>query len=70
MNLNEDVELDWILAGADFTEVGEADHKPGHSPELVGAVATSTVDAVSAQGIASREGRAYTRGFSHHSPNL
>ena len=57
MNLDEDVELDRILAGADFTEGGEANQEPGLSPELVGAVATPTVDAVIAQGMAPREGR-------------
>ena len=50
MNLDEDVELDRILAGADFTEGGEADQEPGLSPELIGAVATPTVDG-------TREGR-------------
>ena len=57
MNLDEDVELDRILAGADFTEGGEADQEPGLSPELVGAVATPTVDTVSAQGMAPHKGR-------------
>ena len=38
MNLDEDVELDCILAGADFTEGGKADDEPGLTPELVGAV--------------------------------
>ena len=78
MNVDVDVELDRILGGADFTEGGEADQEPGLSPELVAAVATHTVDAVSAQGIATRQGRegitlkggAYARRPSHLSPNL
>ena len=57
MNLDEDVELDRILVGADFTEGGGADKEPGLSLELVGAVETHTVDAGSAQGMAPREGR-------------
>ena len=57
MNLEEDVELDRILAGANFTEDGTADDKPGLSPELVGAVITPTPDAVSTQEMALREGR-------------
>ena len=35
MNLHEDVELDRILAGADFTEGGKADEEPGLSLELM-----------------------------------
>ena len=46
LQLDKDVELDQILAGADFTEDGEADQEPGLSPEIVGAVATPTVGAV------------------------
>ena len=48
MNLDEDVELDRILAGTDFTEGGEANDEPGLSLELelVGVVVTPTVDAV------------------------
>ena len=38
MNLDEDEELDRILAGADFTEGGVAEDEPRISPELVGAV--------------------------------
>ena len=57
MNLDEDTELDHILAGVDFTEGGEADDEPGVSPELVGAVVTPTVDTGSAQGMAPHEGR-------------
>ena len=57
MNLDEDMELDCILAGVDFTEGGEVDDEPGLSLELVGVVVTPTVDAGSAQGMASREGR-------------
>ena len=57
MNLDEDVDLDWILVGADFTEGGEADQKPGLSPEFVGAITTPTVDAVNTQGMAPPEGR-------------
>ena len=41
-----------ILAGADYVKGGEADEEPGSSPELLGAVKTPTVDAVSAQGMA------------------
>ena len=57
MNLDEDMELYHILARLDFTESGEADHKPGLLLELVGVVVTPTVDAGSAQGMASHEGR-------------
>ena len=53
MNQDEDMELERILAGTD----GEADDEPGLLPELVGAVNTPTVDAVSTQGMAPREGR-------------
>ena len=38
MSLDEDVELDRILASADFTEDCAANNEPGLSPELVGAV--------------------------------
>ena len=51
------MELDCILAGADFTESGEADDEPGLSLELVGVVVTPTVDTGSAQGMTPREGR-------------
>ena len=54
MTLNEDEELDRILAGADFTET---DNKPRLSLELVGAVVTPTADAISTQEMALREGR-------------
>ena len=54
MNLDEDVELDRILAGKDFAEGDEADQEPGLSPELAGVVTTPTVDAASAQGMATR----------------
>ena len=57
MNPNEKVELDRILAKADFTEGGEADEKPGLLPELVEAVATPTVDVVSIQEMAPHEER-------------
>ena len=56
MNLDDDVELDFILAGADFTAGCEVD-EPGLSPELVGAVVIPTVDAGSAQGMAPHGGR-------------
>ena len=52
MNLEEEAELDRILAGADCVTSGEADEEPGPSPELLGAVETPTVDAVSTQGMA------------------
>ena len=42
MNLDEDAELERILAGADFTEDGEANDESGISPELVGADTTPT----------------------------
>ena len=54
MTLNEDEELDRILAGADFTET---DNEPRLSPELVGAVVTPTDDAINTQEMARREGR-------------
>ena len=57
MNLDDNVELDRILAGAEFTEGGESDQESAFSPELVGSFATPTVDAVIAQGTAPREGR-------------
>ena len=57
MNLDEDVELDRILSGAEFTEGYEADNEPGLSPEIVGAVVTPTVDAGSAQRMAPSEWR-------------
>ena len=57
MNLDEDAELDRILAGADFTEDGAANDESGISPELVGAVPTPTHDASSTQEMAFREGR-------------
>ena len=59
MNLEDDTELDRIPAGADFTEDGAADDEPGLLPELVGAVTciTPTLDAVSTQEKALREGR-------------
>ena len=38
MHLDEDAELDRILASEDFTEDGAANDDPGLSPELVGAV--------------------------------
>ena len=44
------MELDCILARADFTEGGEADDEPGLSLELIGVVVTPTVDSGSAQG--------------------
>ena len=52
MNLDKDVELDRTLAGADFTVDGEADDEPGLSLELVGAVVTPIVDALSTQEMA------------------
>ena len=57
MNLEEDGELDRILAGADFTEDGAANDEPGLSPELVRVVVTPTLDAVSTQEMALRERR-------------
>ena len=51
----EEAELNHILAGADYVEGGEADEEPGSSPELLGAVETPTVNAVSAQGMAQNE---------------
>ena len=36
MNLEEEAELDCILAGADYVEGGEADEEPGPSPEQHG----------------------------------
>ena len=47
INPNKNVELDRILAGADFIEGDKADGKRELSPELVGAVMTTTVDAAS-----------------------
>ena len=47
INPNKNVELDRILAGADFIKGDKADGKRGLSPELVGAVVTTTVDAAS-----------------------
>ena len=41
-NLEEEAELDRILAGADYVEGGKADEEPGPSPELLGAVETPT----------------------------
>ena len=57
MNLDEDAELDRILAGADFTEDGAANDESGISPELVGAVPTPTHDAQCTQEMALRKGR-------------
>ena len=57
MNLNEDEELDRIVAGAGFPEDGTANDESGLSPELVGAVITPTLDASSTQEMALREGR-------------
>ena len=57
MNLDEDVELDRILARADFTEEGEADDEQGLSQELVGAVMTPSVHASNTQEMAFRDGR-------------
>ena len=54
MNPNEDEELDRILAEADFTET---DDEPSLSPELVGAVATPTADALSTKEMSLGEGR-------------
>ena len=51
------MELDRILVEADFTESGEADDKPGLSPELLGAVVTPTVDTGSTQEMAPHERR-------------
>ena len=36
MNLEEEAELDYILAGADYVEGGEVDEEPGPSPEQRG----------------------------------
>ena len=47
INPNENAELDCILAGVALIEGDKADGKPGLLPELVGAVVTPTVDAVS-----------------------
>ena len=60
MNPDKDTELNRILVGAesaDYIEGGKVDEEPGPSPELVGAVVTPTVDAVSAQRMASHKGR-------------
>ena len=57
MNLDEDAELDRILAGADFTEGGAANEESENSPELVGAVPTPTQAAQCTQEMALREGR-------------
>ena len=57
MNLDEDADLDRILAGADCTEDGAGNNESGISPELVGAVPTPTHDASSTQEMALREGR-------------
>ena len=57
MNPVEEAELDCILAGADYTKCNEASEQPGPSPELIGAVTTLTMDAVSAEGMPPHEGR-------------
>ena len=57
MNPDKDAELNRILAGPYYIEGGEADEETGPSPELLGAVKTPTVDTVSTQGMALREGR-------------
>ena len=57
MNLEEDTELDRILAGVDFTEDGAANDQPGLSLELVGAVKTPTLDAAITHEMALRDGR-------------
>ena len=57
MNLDEDAELDRILAGADFIEDDAANVESEISPELVGAVSTPTQDAQGTQEMALREGR-------------
>ena len=59
MNPAKDTELDRILAGADYmyTECDEMSEQPGFSPELIGAVTTPTMDAVSTEGMATCEGR-------------
>ena len=38
MNLDEDADLDRILASVDFTKDGAANNEPGLSLELVGGV--------------------------------
>ena len=57
MNLDEDAELDCILAGVNFIEDVEANEESGISPELVRAVLTPTHDASCIQEMALREGR-------------
>ena len=53
MNPDDKAELDRILAGADYIKGSDANEEPGPLPELLGAVKTRTIDAVSVQGMAS-----------------
>ena len=57
MNPAEEAELDRMLAGTDYPEWDEASEQPGPLPELIGAVTTLTMDAVSMEGMALHEGR-------------
>ena len=56
MNPAGEAELDHIQAGADYTESDEESEQPGPSLELIGAVTTPPMDAVSAEGMVPREG--------------
>ena len=57
MNPAGEADLDCILAGADYTECNGASEQLGPSPQLNGAVATPTMDAVSTEGMVPSEGR-------------
>ena len=58
MNVAEEAEQDRILAEADYyAECDEVSEQPGTSSELIGAVTTPTMDAISAKGMAPHEAR-------------
>ena len=67
MNPAKEAELDHILAGANYTECDETSEQPGPSPELIGAVTTFTMAAVSAEG---REGVTRIGGGSCQGPSF
>ena len=55
MNFNEDEEINRILAGADFIDTEEAEGEPRPTPELIGAIESPTIDAISTEGMAPNE---------------
>ena len=73
MNPSEETELDCILIGANYMECDEATEQPRSTPELLGAVRTSTNDAEGTEGIAPHEesgGELWLGGGSCQGPSL